>query len=226
MKVARWRAGASGLLAGLGFLVATRLATLAGQAEIAGSEQVHLRAGPSTDQAVVATLSAGDVVSILDIEGSWTKVETQDGKVGFVYHRYVVPRVDGASGRPTGGRSEAPRTVATAATVGMDRSESVTTPAVPMLPNGDEIAAEVAGLRVEIAELKQKIQDRSAELAVDRAAALVTAVDERATANPVFAREQSAGVLVVALLSLLVGWVLGSAFTRRRNRSQRPRLRF
>jgi hypothetical protein len=33
------------------------------------------------------------------------------------------------------------------------------------------------------------------------------------------------GVLAVAFFSLLVGWFLGAAFSRRRSRSQRGRLR-
>src|SRR5947207_1795577 len=40
------------------------------------------------------------------------------------------------------------------------------------------------------------------------------------------APEQGVGVLAVAFFSLLVGWVLGAAFSRRRSRSQRHRLRF
>src|SRR2546429_33935 len=66
------------------------------QAQIAGIEKVYLRPSPGTDQTPITVLNAGDRVNILDIEGSWAKIETADGKVGYVYHRYVVPWVDGA----------------------------------------------------------------------------------------------------------------------------------
>lgn len=238
MKARRWRAGAIGLLPGLGLLVATRL--LAAPAEIAGIERVYLRAGPGSEQSVIATLSAGDAVNILDIEGSWTKVETRDGRVGFVYHRYVVPKVAAPSGKPTtppSGAVRAPavsggdatRTAPVAAAEAIKPAPAAVTPAVTpgagMPGSGGEIAAEIAGLRAEIADLKQKIQDRSADLAADRPAP-VTPSEAPAAANPGSSREQSVGAVAVALLSLLVGWVLGSAFTRRRSRSQRSRLRF
>ncbi len=240
MRVWRWRAGAFRLLAGLGLLVATRLPALATQAEIVGIKRVYLRAGPGTDQAVIATLRAGDAVNVLDGEGSWTKVETQDGQVGFVYHRYVASKTAGPNGEPTtppsgaaGSRAayggNAPRTAPVAAAAGISVATPAAPPAVPTAASGDEIAAGVAGLRAEIADLKQKIQDRSSDLAADRSAApeaLATQVEAPPPTNPGSSREQSAGVFAVALLSLLVGWVLGSAFTRRRSRSQRSRLRF
>src|SRR5256885_1201049 len=71
---------------------------LAAQAEITGIERVYLRAGAGPDQAPIGVLNQGERVNIIDIEGSWTKVETADGKVGFVYHLYVVPVFDGSAG--------------------------------------------------------------------------------------------------------------------------------
>ena len=81
------------LLAIAAILVVAATRVFAAQAEISGIERVYLRAGPGSDQPTLGVLSAGDPVDIIDIEGSWTKVQTPDGKVGFVYHRYVTPRV-------------------------------------------------------------------------------------------------------------------------------------
>ena len=212
--IARW-------LAGLALLSTIERAALAGPGEISGIEKVYLRAGPGTDTAPVAVLNAGDQVNILDVEGSWTKVEIQDGTVGFVYHRYVVPRLDGSSAeavpRATAPSSAAPPAPSPTETVGAAK---------------EELTTELANLRAEIADLKQKVQERAdqtgdVQAPSGGAVSSNSAVPVGASAAPPgpSAREQGVGVLAVAFLSLLVGWVLGSAFGRWRSRSQRPRLR-
>jgi uncharacterized protein YgiM (DUF1202 family) len=219
------------LLAGLFFVVSAGSTVRAQDAEIAGIDRVYLREGPGADRPNLGVLNAGDRVKILGSDGSWTKVETREGKVGFVYHRYV-----GAPAKPAS-TSESPQSGARAAVTGSAAdplappvaAPASPAPATPEAP--DEIAAEIANLRTEVADLKQRIEERSAESDAIRSneAAPSGSPTMSAAGSAGFAsrsaREQSAGVLVVALLSLLVGWVLGAAFTRRRSRSQRSRLR-
>ena len=189
------------------------------QAQIAGIEKVYLRPSPGTDQTPITVLSAGDHVNILDIEGSWAKVETADGKVGYVYHRYVVPWVDGAP-PPAVPRPAAPPVAA---------APSPAPPPPSPAPTASEAAlsAELAGLRAELAELKDKVQKRAGRGEEASApAATPFASDAPGAAGSAPTSEQGVGVLAVAFFSLLVGWVLGAAFSRRRSRSQRRRLRF
>ncbi|HSD11635.1 MAG TPA: SH3 domain-containing protein, partial [Candidatus Binatia bacterium] len=207
---------------------------LAGPAEISGIEKVYLRAGPGTDTAPIGVLKAGDQVNILDVQGSWTKIETQEGTVGFVYHRYIVPRLDSTP------PEAAPQVIAPQSSVaavppgsGVAAPNDATPAPSPTEEAGaakDELSAELASLRAEIADLKQKVQERVDETGEVQApsggsVSSIPAGNAPAAPPATSAREQGIGVLAVALLSLLVGWVLGSAFGRRRSRSQRPRLR-
>lgn len=214
--------------AGLIFVVAAGSAIRAQEAEITGVDRVYLRDGPGTDRPNLGVLNAGDRVQVLGSEGSWTKVETREGKVGFVYHRYVSEQAKAAAAN---GSPQDVAAVEETSAAPAPASEPSAPPGAPAPIAPDDISVEIANLRSEIADLKQKIQERSTE-------AYTTPPNEAAPAgSPTMGaaasvgfvarsgRDQSAGVLVVALLSLLVGWVLGSAFTRRRSRSQRSRLR-
>jgi hypothetical protein len=210
---------------------------LAAQAEISGIEKVYLRSGAGPDQPPIGVLNQGDRVNIIDIEGSWTKVETADGKVGFVYHRYVVPVFDGsAPAAPPPTTRPAPRVPAAPIAPSVAQPPPAPVAAEPPAPPTpiDQLSTELAGLRAEVAELKQKVQQRAVENtdeqsrgAVSAPAYAPTSVDlPPGASQPASPREQGVGVLAVAVLSLIVGWVLGSAFSRRRSRVQRPRLRF
>ena len=219
------------LFTSLGFVVAAGLAAWAQDAEIGGIERVYLRDGPGSDRPALGVLDSGDRVRIVGSEGSWIKVETQNGRVGFVYRRYV--RTPGDAGSP----EEAPEDRAIAAVPAADESAppedaGSASPTPSETGTADDIAAEISSLRGEIADLKEKIQEPSSEVYATRGdeAAGPSGSPAASAASPVgfgahTVRDQNAGVLVVALLALLVGWVLGSAFTRRRSRSQRPRLR-
>jgi len=207
---------------------AIELAAFTGPAEISGIDKVYLRAAAGTDAAPLAVLNGGDRVNVLEVDGSWTKVETREGTVGFVYHRYVVPRSEGSNTQVVPETTSPPAEAAAAPT----EVPPVPSPAETAAAPKDEISAELANLRAEIADLKQKVQAR-ADQAGDAQApggGPVSSISPVPVSAPPAApapsaREQGVGVLAVAFLSLLVGWVLGSAFGRRRSRSQRPHLR-
>jgi uncharacterized protein YraI len=221
-RIARW-------LAGLALLSTSEFAAFASPAEISGIDKIYLRSGPGTDTAPVTVLTAGDPVNIIGGDGSWTKVETQDGKVGFVSHRYVVPRADGSPAQV------APQPVTPASDVASAPGATPPAPS-PTATDGaakDELSAELMGLRAEVADLKQKVQARGDQTGEVQApsggsASSISPAPLSLPLVPASApsgKEQGVGVLTVAFLSLLVGWVLGSAFARRRPRSQHPRLR-
>ena len=51
---------------------------------------VNLRSGPSTSYSSLRVLSAGTVLTVLDTSNAeWTKVQTSDGKVGYVSTEYI-----------------------------------------------------------------------------------------------------------------------------------------
>ena len=248
-------------LLAVGVLFFAASAVYAAQAEIVGIPKIYLRAGPSADETPLAILSAGDVVDVIETQGSWTKVQAADGKIGYVYHRYVAPK-SGTEARATGENppvtapsAEYPRPDFSPAapgaasagrpTAALEAPGGVIAPEAPATevgasPSGQtspsaELSAQVASLRAEIEDLKQKVQGRQAELAAEPGAGAVpSATDGSATpigatmtpAAPVSGRDQAVGVLMIAGFSLVIGWVLGSTCGRRGSRSRRGRLRW
>jgi hypothetical protein len=217
------------LAAALTVLVTTGTA-LAQQAEIAGIDKVYLRPTPGTDQTPLGVLNAGDRVNILDIEGSWTKVETADGKIGFVYHRYVVPLSEGGI-PPIAAPTVAPPTPralglapATPRVAAVPQTLATTAPAVAPptpQPTPDPLSVELSGLRAELSELREKMQKRAAEAPEPES----TSAAPEAPRPQAATAEQGVSVLAVAFVFLVIGWVLGAAFHGRRTKSQRRRLR-
>jgi SH3 domain-containing protein len=219
--IARW-------IASVALLSTIELAAFAGTAQISGIEKVYLRAGPGTDSPPLGVLNGGDQVNVLGVEGSWTKVETRDGRVGFVYRRYVVPELEGSAAQVAPEAAVPPGNLAAAPTAALPAPSPTETVAAPK----DELSAELANLRAEVADLKQKVQEKADQAgdAQGPSGGSLSSISQAPVSAPAAppassARDQGVGVLAVAFLSLLVGWVLGSAFGRRRSRSQRPRLR-
>jgi len=214
------------LLAGLAVVVATELAALAEDGEISGIDRVYLRSGPSTDGAPLGVLSAGDRVTILGNAGAWTNVQTADGKVGYVHHRYVVPVTVSASESVTEIQAQAPTPPPASAPT---PAEAQPTPEPTTTSASDALSSELANLQAEVSQLKDQVREykeRVAE-APPVPGSVPRATEPRTGPSPTApsARDQAVGVLGVAGLSLLVGWFLGSVFSRRRSRSHRPRLR-
>jgi uncharacterized protein YgiM (DUF1202 family) len=190
-----------------GTLLFAATAVYAAQAVISGVPKIYLRAGPSADQPSLAILSEGDSVDIIDIEGSWTKVQTTDGKTGYVYHRYVLPKVATESGAvagqplPAAPLVESTRALAlpassprTASAVEATAEPLAPAPAAPVAATVEapaaeksptaELSAEVASLRAEIADLKEKVQNRQGELAAEPSGAAVLSVTD-GSATPI-----------------------------------------
>jgi SH3 domain protein len=66
----------------------------AAKAYVTDSIEITLRTGPSTENKVIATLSSGRPLDVLDTQGDWSQVKVlDDGKEGWVISRYLVTRV-------------------------------------------------------------------------------------------------------------------------------------
>jgi SH3 domain-containing protein len=211
------------VLGALALLVMTEATSIAEQAEISGTANVYLRSGPGADYPTVGVLNAGDRVTIVGTQGVWTRVATADARVGYLNRRFLTPTTESPE--------ETSSTKDTAVAGPAERPSPAPSPAAEA--RKPELAAEMAALRAEISELKQKIEEQRDQQgsetypeASTTPIARTPPVAIQTTNDPVTAREQGVGVLAVAMLCLIIGWVLGSTFTRRRSRSQRSRLRF
>jgi Bacterial SH3 domain len=206
------------LLGCLAALIATEVTALAEQGEIGGIEKVYLRGGPNTEDPAVGVLSAGDRVTILGSAGSWANVQTQDGKVGYVNHRYVLPLA------ATAGAEPATIPVAPTPVAAPTQVLAPPTPEAAVAAEGAALSNELAELRAEVGRLREQVREEK-QKAAEGSLAAPAEPGAAVTPTPASAGDQAVGVFAVAGLSLFVGWALGSVFSRRRSRSHRPRLR-
>jgi uncharacterized protein YgiM (DUF1202 family) len=207
------------LIACLAAFVAAAVAARAEQGEIAGIDKVYLRGGPSTEDPPLGVLSAGDRVTILGSAGTWANVQTEDGKIGYVNRRFVQP-IAGTAGAEPMATPIVPTPVAAPT-----QTLAAPTPEATAATEGDALSKELAELRTEVARLREQVRERKQKVAEEPLSAPAEPGAPAVAPTPASSRDQAVGVLAVAGLSLLVGWALGSVFSRRRSRSHRPRLR-
>ncbi|MGH7859321.1 MAG: SH3 domain-containing protein, partial [Candidatus Binatia bacterium] len=130
------RARRSALLAILlGYGLASGEAAAA-PARISGAPLVYVRSGPGPDHQPVRILSEGDTVEKLEDLGSWTRIETPKGEIGFVYSSFVVET--GAEAPIVAGQEPTP----------------VAVPVAPELLPEEPAAAEEEAIAAEVTELR------------------------------------------------------------------------
>jgi SH3 domain protein len=66
---------------------------LAAKAYVTDTFEITLRTGPSNENKIIAMLSSGQALEVLESQGDWTLVRFPDGsKEGWVFSRYLVTR--------------------------------------------------------------------------------------------------------------------------------------
>jgi uncharacterized protein YraI len=218
-------------------------------AVVTGAEHVFIRRGPGTEFPPFANLSEGTKVEIQEMRGEWARVLTASGQSGYVRSNFLaLPAEQHAS--PGAVTSPTPRSRATSPTVGPtqravtpqrapDHASSPTpenrhvqeeptpskseTEQVPTpLPSAGPSASELEKLRADLVRLNAAAEQLQRRLDVDapKDGAIPLAV------SPVEGGSMfiSTGILLGAI-GLCIGWLLGNAYGRRRERGRRPRVR-
>jgi len=180
-------------------------------ARISGAPVVYVRTGPGPEHRPVSVLSEGDEIETLGEAGPWTRIRTQSGEEGFVFGTFVAQAADPAATSPAP-PAEAP-----------NLADVTSTPAAT--PTSAGLVQDVAELRAEIEALKARISKQ-----IDRQRAEAALPTPKTTRTPDAPRSRmldpDVRTAIVGVLSLGLGWVLGTTFTRWRFRGQRNRLRF
>ena len=197
-------------------------------ATIRGVSRIYLRTGPGTSHDPNGVVVEGEPLTTIERTGSWVKVETADGRIGYVYSGYLFVEEDGGSPPaasaevlpgPPAPPSEVPPAAPPVAVAELGTGE----PAVPAAPDG-------AGLREEITILKAEVERLKSEVASGTrgGAAAAARSPTRGPASIAPGTEEGVNLRTagVALFSFVLGWIFGAGFSRRRSRSQRGRLRF
>ena len=176
-------------------------------------EPAWLREEASKDSPLLAELPAGATLEVTGEERGWLKVETPDGRSGYVWGGHVRARSEEGPAA-----QEAPRPAA-----GGEREA----PAADLAATLEEIKAGVQALRAApapaSAEDLGKLRDEVERLAA-RQEELARRLAEHG--EPADASPDGTGVAWAALaLGLFVGWLLGLLTRRRRTRRHHDRIR-
>lgn len=225
--------------------VACRAAAEDNKAVVHGASKLFVRRGPGMSFPPFARLSEGSVVKVHGQQGSWVRIETAGGQVGFVNTKYLTPVGEGelAAAPPTEAElletpTEAPTPSPSEATAapGTRRDQAATdTPASatsvaggaqppPETPLDTPTRPTMADERVSIADEVRRLSEA--------VVVLEKRIGESEPIGDGFGEEEdeessvSGGAILLALLGIGFGWYVGSRYGRAQERGRRSRIRF
>ena len=197
----------------------------AGTATVSGVSRIYLRSGPGTSYAPNGFVAEGEAVTTTAQVGNWHRVQTADGRSGYIYGGYLSfadsPSTESAPA-PLGDEAPAAPAVPSApsAEVAPSGEPDAEAAAAPASPAVDDWEAELASLKAEVARLRSEVGEVPASPGIT----LPTRGPVEISSTP--AETSNLRTAGVAVFFLIVGWVFGAGFARRRTRSQRGRLRY
>jgi uncharacterized protein YgiM (DUF1202 family) len=197
----------------------------AGMATVSGVSRIYLRGGPGTSYAPNGFVAEGEAVTTTAQVGNWHRVQTADGRSGYIYGGYLsfvsTPSPESAAAPPANEAAPAPaEPTLPAADVAPTGELGADAPSAPASPDVDDWEAELASLKAEVARLRSEVGDAPASPGIT----LPTRGPVEISSTP--SETSNLRTAGVAVFFLIVGWVFGAGFARRRTRSQRGRLRY
>ncbi len=218
------------ILAALAFLAIVP-PSRAGTATVSGVSRIYLRSGPGTSYAPNGFVAEGEAVTTTAQVGNWHRVQTADGRSGYIYGGYLTfaatPTEDSAPApaQPADEAASAPaEPSAPAVEVAPSGELEAEAPAAPASSDVDDWEAELASLKAEVARLRSEVGPEVGEAPASPGITLPTRGPVEISSTP--SETSNLRTAGVAVFFLIVGWIFGAGFARRRTRSQRGRLRF
>jgi uncharacterized protein YgiM (DUF1202 family) len=209
-------------------------------AVVEGTSQLFIRRGPGREFPPFATLTGGSQVQVQEQRGTWARISTASGQVGYVHTKFLrlltatpaaiqaaestaAPTEFPAATQTHGGRVTATRRVAEATTP--EDSPTATEAADLPSPTVTRTARDAAPAG------KRNVQDELDRLS-SAVEALNTRLDQRfplpeevTTAAADEGGTVSGGAIVLFLLGLVLGWLMGATYQRNKDRGRRSRIR-
>lgn len=220
-------------------------------AVVEGTTQLFIRRGPGREFPPFATLTGGSQVEVQERHGTWARVTTASGQVGYVHGKYL-RLLKTTSPTVSAEHSPAPPMAArtTAVTPPTRRAQAAGTPtrarnaerattrpaASPTPPPIDaEMTATPSATMVRAAQAPGS-DSPSVEPEIVRLSEAVEALNRRldqrfplpdAGAGPTLESDSgvSGGAILLGLAGVIVGWFLGSTYQRNKERGRRSRIR-
>ncbi|MBI5523137.1 MAG: TIGR04211 family SH3 domain-containing protein [Desulfarculus sp.] len=177
--------------------------------------QITVRTDPSNDARVLAMVSSGEQVTMLEDNGEgWARVQTPAGKEGWVLKRHLMEEKPAAlrlkemapQDKTVGQRLEDLQRELTAAKKALAQAEGRSQDSETSLTRLQRDCAEVIKLREEHAKLQEECQQKAVSL------------EELTTENESLRFGTNIKWFLAGGGVLLLGWILGAAFSRRKRR--------
>jgi len=246
--------GAAAVLV-IAFSVPPKCSAQGQPAVVEGTSQLFIRRGPGREFPPFATLTGGSQVQLQERHGTWARVTTASGQVGYVHSKYLrVLKADtpvAAPAPPTAPVTTAPTPATAAPTPAAGsptrttRSASTSTPqrvverATERATASPTASAEVTSTPAATetpGTVAKKLRGANVEVEIGRLSEAVEALNRRLDqrfplpeAGNVPAPEPDSGVsggaILLSLAGVVVGWLLGSTYQRNKERGRRSRIR-
>lgn len=177
--------------------------------------QITVRTDPTNDARVLAMVSSGEQVTALEDNGEgWMRVQTPAGKEGWVLKRHLMEEKPAAlrlkemtpQDKTAGQRLEELQRELAAARKALAQAEGRSQDSESSLARLQRDCAEVIKLREEHAKLQEECQQKA------------VALEELTTENESLRFGTNIKWFLAGGGVLLLGWILGAAFSRRKRR--------
>lgn len=235
--------------------VAYQAAAADNKAVVHGASKLFVRRGPGMSFPPFARLSEGSIVKVHDRQGSWVRIETAGGQVGFVNQKFLTPVGEGeladaappteaelldtptaaATAAVTPAAVETQSTTAPTPGAGGRRRANEATASLAETPSGSTLGAETpldTPTRPTMADERVSIADEVRRLS-EAVVVLEKRIGESEPIGDGFgdgeADEEnsvSGGAILLTLLGIGFGWYVGSRYGRAQERGRRSRIRF
>lgn len=242
------------VVVGLHLVPGVERASAQGQpAVVEGTTKLFIRRGPGREFPPFATLTGGSKVQLHEKRGTWSRITTASGQVGYVHSKFLRV-VDSAGATPPAAtpadtpasepppatptmvaatQPPSPRPTATKRRAGQataSPAENVPTPNEPtQLPTASptETAAVATSAKGGRLDMQQQ---------VDRLSRAVDALNSRLDQRFPLPEEMpatsvdsgtgvSGGAILLGFLGVIVGWLMGATYQRNKDRGRRSRIR-
>jgi hypothetical protein len=213
-------------------------------AVVEGTSQLFIRRGPGREFPPFATLTGGSQVQLQERHGTWARVTTASGQVGYVHSKYLRLLKNETPAAPTAATPLPPTTVAAPTRTAQPPStatrrqapERTATTSVEATPTASpeftftHVPTETPAPA--IARPRGTNVQREIERLGEAVEALNRRLDQRfplpegGTAPPLESDNGvSGGAILLGLAGVIVGWFLGSTYQRNKERGRRSRIR-
>jgi len=176
--------------------------------------KITLRTGPGSDHKIIAMISSGDPIEVLETDGAWSKIRTEDGKEGWIMTNLITDEKP-SQYLPVAGKSGSAPSVQDAKL--LEENKSLKTENMKL---GSDLTAsknELAQLRATMEELKTASSSYEKKIAELKTQSEKARTEQGPMTNNEF--RQNIWWFLIGAGIIIIGFIVGYNVRRPRTRS-------